>query len=80
MFNECDPPFMSPLVKHLCKIRNNNTRHHGQADNVALQEWMNNLVRENQIQAVNNDNNKRDLVSGGIRLIELLGEKIKVFQ
>jgi hypothetical protein len=70
MFNECfplikikvssrDPPFMSPLVKHLCKIRNNNTRHHRQADNVALQERINNLIRENQIRAVNNDNNSK---------------------
>ena len=58
MFNECfplikvkvsshDPPYMSPLVKHLCNIRNKNMRHSNQADNFALQERINKLIREN---------------------------------
>jgi hypothetical protein len=66
---------MSPLVKHLCKIRNNNTRHHRQADSVALQERINNLIRENQIRAVNNDNNSKKARSR--EWWKLLGEKSK---
>lgn len=50
-----DPPYMSPLVKHLCKIRNKQI--HRGAD-TKLQEKINQLIRENQIRAVSNENNK----------------------
>ena len=62
MVNECfpvSPPFMSPLVKHLCNIRNKKMRHLNQADNFALQERINKLIRENQIRAVNNENRSK---------------------
>ena len=70
MFNECfppikvevsshDPPYMSPLVKRLCNIRNKNMRHSNQADNFALQERINKLIRENRIRAVNNENRSK---------------------
>ena len=64
MFNECfpiikvrissrDPPYMSPLVKHLCKIRNKNSRSHRESKNPVLQERINELIRAEQIRAVN---------------------------
>ena len=64
MFNECfpvikvrmssrDPPYMSPLVKHLCKIRKKNTRSHRESENHVLQERINELIRAEQIRAVN---------------------------
>ena len=64
MFNECfpsiqvrmssrDPPYMSPLVIHLCKIRKKNSRSHSQSENHALQERINELIRAEQIRAVN---------------------------
>ena len=63
MFNECfpiikvrissrDPPYMSPLVKHLCKIRNKNSRSHRHSENPVLQERINELIRAKQIRAV----------------------------
>ena len=69
MFNDCfplkkvkvssrDPPYMSPLVKHLCNIRNKNIRNFKSADNFILQERINKLIRENQVQAVKNENRK----------------------
>ena len=48
-----DPPYMSPLVKHLCKIRNKNSRSHRQSENPVLQERINELIRAEQIRAVN---------------------------
>ena len=64
MFNECfpiikvrissrDPPYMSPLVEHLCKIRNKKSRSHRQSENPVLQERINELIRAEQIRAVN---------------------------
>ena len=64
MFNECfpiikvrmssrDPPYMSPLGKHLCKIRKKNSRSHKQSENHVLQERINELIRAEQIRAVN---------------------------
>ena len=64
MFSECfpvikvrmssrDPPYMSPLVKHLCKIRKKNTRSHRESENHVLQERINELIRAEQIRAVN---------------------------
>ena len=66
MFNDCfplikvrvsskDPPFMTPLVKHLCKIRN---RQIGRGINPEVQEKINKLIRENQISAVRGENRK----------------------
>ena len=63
MFNECfpiikvrissrDPPYMSPLVEHLCKIRNKKSRSHRQSENPVLQERINELIRAEQIRAV----------------------------
>ena len=44
---------MSPLVKYLCKIRNKNSRSHRQSENPVLQERINELIRAEQIRAVN---------------------------
>ena len=66
MFNDCfplikvrvsskDPPFMTPLVKHLCKIRN---RQIGRGINPEVQEKINRLIRENQVSAVRGENRK----------------------
>ena len=66
LFNECfplirvkvssrDPLFMSPLVKHLCKIRNRRIRR-GIIDE--SQERINKLIRDNQIRAVYDENSK----------------------
>ena len=44
---------MSPLVKHLCKIRNKNSRSHRESKNPVLQERINELIRAEQIRAVN---------------------------
>ena len=74
MYNDCfpvktvlmssrDPPFMSPLVKHLLKRRQALLRKGGQRHNpnvTILQERINKLIRENQLQAVKNDSNKHD--------------------
>ena len=64
MFNECfsiikgrissrDPPYLTPLVKHLCKLRNKNSRSHRQSENPVLQERINELIRTERIRAVN---------------------------
>ena len=64
MFNNCfpiikermssrDPPYMSPFVKNLCKIRKKNSRSHRQSENHVLQERINELIRAEQIRAVN---------------------------
>ena len=74
MYNDCfpvktvlmssrDPPFMSPLVKHLLKRRQALLRKGGQKQNpnvTILQERINKLIRENQLQAVKHDSNKHD--------------------
>ena len=41
--------YMSPLVKSLCKIREKNSRSHGQSEN--LQERINELIRAEQVRA-----------------------------
>ena len=57
MYNDCfplikvkvssrDPPYMTPLVKHLCKMRNRQIR---MGISPELQEKINILIRENQI-------------------------------
>ena len=49
-----DPPYMSPLVKHLCNIRNKNLYKY----DTGLQEKINTLIRENQVNAVSKENQK----------------------
>lgn len=44
-----DPPFMSPLVKHLCNIRNKSSRTGNVAENIMRQERINSLIRWNQV-------------------------------
>ena len=44
-----DPPYISPLVKYLCNIRNKQINRGANTD---LQERINKLIRENQIRAV----------------------------
>ena len=57
MYNECfplikvkissrDPPFMSPLIKHLCNLRNKSMKRYGFLIDTTLQERINNLIRE----------------------------------
>ena len=64
MFNECfliikfrissrDPPYMSPLAKYFCIIGNKNSGSHRQSENHVLQEWINELIRGEQIRTVN---------------------------
>ncbi|PFX32709.1 hypothetical protein AWC38_SpisGene2368 [Stylophora pistillata] len=53
-----DPPYMSPLVKHLCKIRNENARTDSDVMRATRQEKINDLIRKNQINAVRNENRK----------------------
>ena len=50
-----DPPYMSPLVKHLCKIRNKTAQHGNQAENIIRQKKINALIRMNEVNAVNNE-------------------------
>ena len=60
-----DPPYMSPLIKHLFKIRNKNFRNRNHGDNIALQERINHLIRVNQVNAVNQENKKHHKGSKG---------------
>jgi hypothetical protein len=66
MYNDCfplikvkvssrDPPYMTPLVKHLCNMRNRQIR---MGISPELQEKINILIRENQIRAVKAENRK----------------------
>ena len=66
MYNDCfplikvkvssrDPPYMTPLVKHLCKMRNRQIR---MGISLELHEKINILIRENQIRAVKAENRK----------------------
>ena len=70
MFNDCfslikvkmsthDPPYMSPLVKHLCKIRNRNIR---KGVNNDLQKRIE-LIRENLVRSVDDENRKNSFSS-----------------
>jgi hypothetical protein len=63
MFNDCFPlikvkmstrvpPYMSPLVKHLCKIRNKN------GVNNDLQKRIDELIRGNLVRSVDDENRK----------------------
>ena len=57
-----DPPYMSPLVKHLCTIRNKNMTKDINNDR---QERINSLIRENQVRAVYDENKKYSAGSKG---------------
>ena len=41
-----DPPFISPLVKHLCNIRNKRSHTCSVTDNIMRQERINSLIRK----------------------------------
>ena len=70
MFDECfplisvkmssrDPPYTTPLVKHLCKIRNKNRdKYNDSHENAILPEQINKLIRTNQLNAVSCENRK----------------------
>ena len=60
-----DPPYMSPLVKHLCKIRNKTAHRGNQAENIIRQEKINTVIRMNQANAVNNERIKYNRGSKG---------------
>ena len=73
MFNECfplikvkvstcDPPYMTPLLRHLCKIRNKQITRGANND---LQERINRLIRENHLRAVCDANRKYSQGSKG---------------
>lgn len=50
-----DPPYVPPPVKHLYNIRNRNTKRYGEV-NAELQASVNELISNNQVQAVRNEN------------------------
>lgn len=57
-----DPPYISPLVKYLCRKRNKNIQN---SNNPILQERINELIRQNQVNAVQNENKKHITGSKG---------------
>ena len=57
-----DPPFMSPLVKHLCNLRNKQIK---MGINPDLQNQINKLIRNHQIRAVRQENKKHKQGSRG---------------
>ena len=60
-----DPPYMSPLVKHLCKVRNKTAHRGSQAEKIIRQERINALIRMNKVNAVNNERLKHNRGSKG---------------
>ena len=52
-----DPPFMSPLVKHLLDLRKKAIKKHDIELSNRLQEKINSLIRENQVGAVRQESN-----------------------
>ena len=64
-----DPPFMSPLVKHLCNLRNKQIK---MGINPDLQNQINELIRDHQIRAVRQENKStnKDHGVGGKQSIE----------
>ena len=52
-----DPPFMSPLVKHLLDLRKEAVKKHDLELSNRLQEKINSLIRENQMRAVRQESN-----------------------
>ena len=57
-----DPPFMSPLVKHLCNLRNKQIK---MGINPDLQNQINKSIRNHQIRAARQENKKRKQGSRG---------------
>ena len=64
LFNECfpiikvrisnrDPPFLSPIIKHLLKQRKKAIKRNDSEASHRLQEKINQLVRKNQLKTVN---------------------------
>ena len=53
-----DPPYMSPLVKYVLKMRHKLNNIQSQQEKVTLQEKINKLIRGNQIAAVKEENNR----------------------
>ena len=75
IFNECfplikvkvstrDPPYMSPLIKHLCNKRNIQIKIGLNPD---IQGRINKLIRLNQIRSVNDENRRYNRGNGGTR-------------
>lgn len=60
-----DPPYMSPLVKHLCNIRNRTSHQGSLVENLILQEKISTLIGLNQVNAVNNEQEKHSRGSRG---------------
>ena len=54
-----DPSFMSPLVKHLLKQRKRATQKGDSESHVRIQDQINKLIRENQLNAVKQENKNR---------------------
>ena len=52
-----EPPFMSPLVKHLLKKRKQATRTNDEETITRLQNQINRLIHSNQVNAVKNEKN-----------------------
>ena len=76
LFNECfpiikvrtsnrDPPFLSPIIKHLLKQREKAVKRNDSETSHRLQEKINQLIRKNQLKAVNQ--NYRSQTSGSKR-------------
>ena len=53
-----DPPFISPLVKHLLKQRKRAIKARDSEANTRIQTQINKLIRRNQLNAVRNENRK----------------------
>ena len=75
IFNECfplikvkvstrDPPYMSPLIKHLCNKRNIQIKIGLNPD---IQGRINKLIRLNQIRSVNDENRRYNRGNGETR-------------
>ena len=60
-----DPLYMSSMVKHLYNIRNRNTKKYGEV-NADLQARVNELISNNQVQAVRNENRKHGTGTKGL--------------
>ena len=69
MYDECFPlikvkissrdlPFMLPLIKHLCNLRNKSMKRYGLLEGTMLQERINNLIRENHVREVYSEASK----------------------
>ena len=50
-----DPPYMTPLIKYLCRKRNKNIK---KGHEYEIQERLNNLIRKNQTRSIHQENRK----------------------